>query len=59
MRNVLAIDSSNNLTAELQLVQRSQHPLTPVRSAHQIDHEHLDVHKDTCTLGTLRPSFSH
>lgn len=49
MGNVLAVDSSNNPAAELQLVQSSQHPLTTVRSSRQIDHEHLDVRRDTCT----------
>lgn len=49
MRNVLAIYSSDNLTAELQLVQSSQHPLTTVRSPDQVYHEHLDVRKDMCT----------
>lgn len=44
-RNVLAIYSSNNLTAELQLIQSPQHPLTTVRSPDQIDHEYLDAHK--------------
>lgn len=44
-RDVLAIYSGNNLTAELQLIQSSQHPLTTVRSPDQIDHEHLDAHK--------------
>jgi len=44
-RNVLAIHSSNNLTAELLLIQSSQHTLTTVRSAHQIDHKHLGAQK--------------
>lgn len=44
-RNILAIHSSNHLTAELLLVQSSQHSLPAVRSAHQIDHKHLGAHK--------------
>lgn len=56
--NVLAIYSSNNLTAELQLVQRSQHPLATVRSPHQVDHEHLHVRRDMSTSGTVHTSSS-
>lgn len=44
-RNVLAIYSRKNLTAELLLIQSSQHALAAVRSPHQIDHKHLDAHK--------------
>lgn len=45
MRNLLAIHSSNNLTAELHLIQSSQHPFTAISSPNQIYHKNLGEHK--------------
>lgn len=45
MRNVLAIHSGDNLTADLLLIQCSQHSITAVSSPHQIYHKHLRAQK--------------